>query len=81
MAYEVVYWPAADDALSALEKDPALAPALQAVERILLELEADPFNPRLGTTAFMTEDYGGVSAAKRWFGQDKPLEASERFCR
>jgi hypothetical protein len=62
MAYEVVYWPAADDALSALEKDPALAPALQAVERILLELEADPFNPRLGTTAFMTEDYGGVSA-------------------
>jgi len=45
-----------------LENDPESAPALGAVNRTLGRLADDPFNPRLGTTAFMTEEYGGVSA-------------------
>jgi hypothetical protein len=60
--YEFVYWPAADDALAGLENDPAMAPVLRAVDRALERLAADPFNPRLGTTAFMTPEFGGVSA-------------------
>jgi hypothetical protein len=62
MSHEIAYWPPADDALSRLENTPALAPALRAVERTLLRLAEDPFSPRLGTTAFMTKEYGGVSA-------------------
>lgn len=62
MDYELLYWPAADAALGALENDPAMARVLQAVERALDRLAADPFNPRLGTTAFLSEEFGGVSA-------------------
>lgn len=62
MAYEITYWPAADDALTELESDPTMAPVLEAVERVLERLTSDPFNPRLGTTAFVTEDLGGISA-------------------
>jgi hypothetical protein len=60
--YELLYWPAADDALTELENDSARAPILRAVERALARLTADPFSPRLGTTAFVTEAFGGVSA-------------------
>jgi len=60
--YEIVYWPAADDALAGLENDPAMAGVWRAVDRVLGRLAADPFNPRLGTTAFMTPELGGVSA-------------------
>jgi len=60
--YELAYWPDADDALSKLENDPVMAPMLQAVERTLERLAADPFNPRLGTTAFVTVELGSVSA-------------------
>ncbi len=62
MEYEFLYWPAADEALSKLENDPAMISALRAVERVLERLAADPFSPRLGTIAFVTEDFGGVSA-------------------
>jgi hypothetical protein len=62
MTYELSYWPAADEALGRLESDPAMAPVVQAVNRTLRKLEADPFGPRLGTTAFMTEALGGISA-------------------
>ena len=57
-----MYWPAADEALNRLETDPAMAPARRAVDRTLQRLAADPFSPRLGTTAFMTLELGGISA-------------------
>lgn len=60
--YEILYRPAAEDALDKLEADPAMAGVLQAVERVLARLEEDPFSPRLGTTAFMTDEYRGVNA-------------------
>lgn len=62
MAYELLYWPAANEAMNRLETDPALAPALKAVVRVSKQLSADPFTPRLGTVAFMTEELGGISA-------------------
>jgi hypothetical protein len=67
VTYEILYWPAADEALARLESDSALAPALQAVERILERLATDPFNPRLGTTAFVTDELGGISATPARF--------------
>jgi hypothetical protein len=57
-----MYWPAADEALVRLENDPAMVPVARAVERVLDRLADDPFNPRLGTTAFVTPELGGVSA-------------------
>jgi hypothetical protein len=62
MPYELLYWPAADEALDKLENDPAIAPARRAVDRTLQRLAADPFSPRLGTTAFITEELGAISA-------------------
>ena len=62
MAYELLYWPAADDHLTMLESDPERADELEAVESTLNRLAEDPYNPRLGTTAFRTEQYGGISA-------------------
>jgi hypothetical protein len=62
MTYALVYWPAADDVLNELEKDPAMAPVLRAVERTLGRLAEDPFAPRLGTTPFMSEPLGGINA-------------------
>jgi hypothetical protein len=60
--YDLAYWPAADQAIARLENDPAMTHVLRAVDRGLERLAADPFNPRLGTTAFVTEEFGGVSA-------------------
>lgn len=60
--YELDYWPAADEALTALESDPTMAPALHAVDRTLARLAADPYSSRLGTVPFITEEYGGVNA-------------------
>lgn len=62
MAYELTYWPRADGLLAELEQDPAMAAVLQAVERVLERLAEDPFSPRLGTTAFVTEELGSVCA-------------------
>jgi hypothetical protein len=62
MAYELLYWPAADDHLAMLEADPARENELRAVNRALARLAEDPYNPRLGTTAFQTEQYRGISA-------------------
>jgi hypothetical protein len=62
VAYELTYWPRADDMLTELEHDPAMAAVLQSVERVLTHLAEDPFNPRLGTTAFVTDELGGVNA-------------------
>jgi hypothetical protein len=62
VSYEFFYLDDADDAMARLEGDPAMAHVLAAVERTLDKLAADPFSHRLGTTAFMTEEYGGISA-------------------
>jgi hypothetical protein len=60
--YELLYWPEADDALTGLENAPELAPVLRAVDRTLVRLADDPFSPRLGMIAFMTDELGGISA-------------------
>ena len=62
MSYELLYGATADEALARLEGDPEKAAALRAVDRTLVRLSDDPFNPRLGTTAFMTDPIGGVNA-------------------
>lgn len=62
MPYELTYWPRADDIMTELEQDPATAAVLPAVERVLAHLAEDPFDPRLGTTAFVTEELGSVCA-------------------
>jgi hypothetical protein len=62
MTYGLVYWPAADDVLNQLENDPGMTPVLRAIERTLGRLAEDPLAPRLGTTAFVSEAYGGISA-------------------
>jgi len=62
VSYEFFYLDDADDAMARLESDPAMAHVLAAVERTLDKLASDPFNPRLGTTSFVTPELGGVSA-------------------
>jgi hypothetical protein len=62
MAYELVFWPAADEALARLEADATHADIVAAVNRTLDRLEQDPFDPRLGTTVFKTEEYENISA-------------------
>jgi hypothetical protein len=62
MAHEIFYWPLAYEARRKLESDPAMTPVFRAVERIEDRLAADPFCPRLGTTAFMTPELGGICA-------------------
>jgi hypothetical protein len=59
---ELVYWPAADRFLDQLESDPAMAPVRRAVARIERRLAVDPFNPRLGTISFMSDELGGINA-------------------
>lgn len=62
MGYQIFYWPAAYEALCELVNDPAMAPMVRAIERVEDRLATDPFSPRLGTIAFMSEELGGVSA-------------------
>jgi hypothetical protein len=62
MAYELGFWPPADAAMKKLEDDPAMSSVLAAVNRILDRLERDPFDPRLSTRAFVSQEYGGVNA-------------------
>jgi hypothetical protein len=62
VGYLISYWRAAEEAIGRLENDPAMQPVLEAVERTLARLADDPFSPRLGTTVFVTPDFGGVSA-------------------
>ena len=63
MAYEIAgWWPAADEAMGRLENDSGRSAVVDAVNRTLDRLEDDPFNPRLGTTDFRSEESGGVCA-------------------
>lgn len=69
MPVELLWWPAADDALSRLEAEPD-TPVLAGVRRTLGLLERDPFDPRLHTRQFVTEAYGHVRATPSvgdWF--------------
>jgi hypothetical protein len=56
------YWPEAEAAIRQLEANAELAPVLEAVNRTLARLAADPYDRRLATTAFMTPELGGISA-------------------
>jgi hypothetical protein len=56
------YWPAADEVIAYLESQPKLADILAAVNSTIARLAADPFDRRLGTIPFMTEEYGGINA-------------------
>ena len=60
--YELAFWPAADAALDELAADPELSVILDAVERTLGRLAVDPFDRRLGTSAFQTPELGGINA-------------------
>jgi hypothetical protein len=60
--FNLYYWPHADEALDRLESDPVLAPALRAVDRTLVRLATDPYEPRLGTTSYRSPELGGISA-------------------
>jgi len=51
----------ADQEFGALERSPD-ARSLRALRRTLARLEADPFEPRLGTRLFVTEGLGHVRA-------------------
>lgn len=62
MAYEILYWPAADDALIALEGDPVMRSVRQAVGRVERALAEDPFSRTLGTISFVTDELGGINA-------------------
>lgn len=48
--------------MARLEHDPAMSDVVAAVNRALDRLERDPYDPRLGTTVFQSEEFGGVSA-------------------
>lgn len=48
--------------MDALEADPGMAAAVEAIDRTLGRLEFDPFDPRLGTVQFQTSELGGVCA-------------------
>jgi hypothetical protein len=57
-----MFRPEADEVLDELERDPATLRVLEAIERTLDRLADDPYDPRLGSTAFQTEELGNVSA-------------------
>jgi hypothetical protein len=62
MQYEVSEQSAAAEVLDQLAADPEKTPILDAIERTIDRLSADPFERRLGTTGFSTELLGNVSA-------------------
>ena len=55
---QLLWLPAADQAMTRLEAEPALADVHRAALRTLGRLEVDPFDPRLRTRQFATERYG-----------------------
>lgn len=71
MPYELLYRSEADEALDGLEADPAMGKALDAVNDCLDRLEDDPFNKRLGSHIFQTDEFGGINATPvrydEWF--------------
>lgn len=69
MTVEVLFWPAADDTMKRLEGEPE-SPTLAGIRRTLGRLELDPFDPKLRTRQFTTDQYGHVRATPaldEWF--------------
>lgn len=62
MSYELLFWPLADEVLSKLEGSQSMSNVLAGVNRTLDRLSNDPYEPRLATRSFVTEQYGGVRA-------------------
>lgn len=62
MEYELLWRPEADGAMETLEADPSLSAVVEAIDRTLDRLEVDPYDPRLGTKAFQSPEFGGVCA-------------------
>lgn len=62
MPYELVWMGEADEAMERLEADLALEGALAGIHRTLGRLELDPFDPRLGTRVFLSEEFEHVRA-------------------
>jgi len=62
MAYELGFWPRADEVLAMLEGDRKMSSVLAAVTRTLDRLEQDPYERRLGTRSFVSKELGGVNA-------------------
>jgi len=60
MAWELLWWPAADAAMDRI--DAVDDRRKEAVVRTLARLEADPFEPRLGTRPFQTPEFGHIRA-------------------
>lgn len=79
MAHELLFWPFADEALSKLERAPSMSEVLVAVNRTLDRLAKDPYEPRLATRSFVTDEYGGVRATPArvdtWYILWQPGEA------
>lgn len=69
MPVELLWWPAADETLTRLERKDD-SPVRAGMHRTLGRLELDPFDPRLRTRQFTTEPYGHVRATpavEDWF--------------
>lgn len=62
VSYELVFWPLADEVLAGLEGTRSSGNVLAAINRTLDRLGRDPYDPRLGTRSFVTEQFGGVRA-------------------
>jgi thymidylate synthase len=62
VSYVLLYRTEAEEALDRLEADPAMSKALDAIDDCLDRLEDEPFDRRLGTLAFQTEEFSNVSA-------------------
>jgi hypothetical protein len=60
--YQHAWWPEAAAAMDALEADPRMSAEVEALDRVLDALEADPFNRKLGTVSFQTPEFCGVCA-------------------
>ncbi len=59
---ELLWWADADEAMNRLERDPASAQLLVAVRRVLGSLEINPFDPRIASRQFVTEEFHHVRA-------------------
>lgn len=59
---ELLWWTDADEALSSLERPSGSVAVLTALRRVLGRLEVDPFDPRLGSRQFVTEEFDQVRA-------------------
>src|SRR5579875_2277963 len=62
MPYDLGWRPEADEAMTTLEADPSKTAVVEAIDRTLMRMEADPFDPRLGTIPFRSPELGGVYA-------------------